>query len=116
MWAVTRSIKFQNKLAKEAIINSLKSRSIDMFQDGEMIIRAFTNITENSIEIFHLFKNKDYVNKQSIKNKNNLEAKTTEDQKAFRSFLKTLMQHESKAKQYLMKVSMLESLRDVKNK
>ena len=58
----------------------------------------------------------DYVNKQSIKNKNNLEAKTTEDQKAFRSFLKTLMQHESKAKQYLMKVSMLESLRDVKNK
>ncbi len=64
MWAVTRSIKFQNKLAKEAIINALKSRSKDMFQDGEMIIRAFTNVTENSIEIFHLFKNKDYVNKQ----------------------------------------------------
>ena len=37
-----------------------------MFQDGEMIIRAFTNVTENSIEIFHLFKNKDYVNKQRI--------------------------------------------------
>ena len=64
MWAVTRSIKFQNKLAKEAIINALKSRSKDMFQDGDMIIRAFTNITENSIEIFHFFKNKDYVNKQ----------------------------------------------------
>ena len=64
MWAVTRSIKFQNKLAKEAIINALKSRSKDMFQDGEMIIRAFTNVTENSIEIFHLFKNKEYVNKQ----------------------------------------------------
>ena len=64
MWAVTRSIKFQNKLAKDAIINALKSRSTVMFQDGEMIIRAFTNITENSIEIFHLFKNKDYVNKQ----------------------------------------------------
>ena len=63
MWAVTRSIKFQNKLAKEAIINALKSKSIDMFQDGEMIIRAFTNVTENSIEIFHLFKNKEYVNK-----------------------------------------------------
>ena len=63
MWAVTRSIKFQNKLAKEAIINALKSRSKDMFQDGYMIIRAFTNVTENSIEIFHLFKNKEYVNK-----------------------------------------------------
>ena len=62
MWAVTRSIKFQNKLAKEAIINALKSKSTDMFQDG-MIIRAFTNVTENSIEIFHLFKNKEYVNK-----------------------------------------------------
>ena len=56
MWAVTRSIKFQNKLAKEAIINALKSRSKDMFQDGDMIIRAFTNVTENSIEIFHLLK------------------------------------------------------------
>ena len=66
MWAVTRSIKFQNKLAKEAIINALKSRSKDMFQDGEMIIRAFTNVTENSIEIFHLFKNKDYVHKQRV--------------------------------------------------
>ena len=64
MWAVTRSIKFQNKLAKEAIINALKSRSKDMFQDGDMIIRAFTNVTENSIEIFHLFKNKEYVNQQ----------------------------------------------------
>ena len=63
MWAVTRSIKFQNKLAKEAIINALKSKSTDMFQDGEMIIRAFTYVTENSIEIFHLFKNKEYVNK-----------------------------------------------------
>jgi len=58
----------------------------------------------------------DYVNKQSIKNKNNLEAKTIEDQKAFRSFLKTLMQNESKAKKYLMRVSMLESLRDAENK
>ena len=34
MWAVTRSIKFQNKLAKEAIINALKSKSTDMFQDN----------------------------------------------------------------------------------
>ena len=34
-----------------------------MFQDG-MIIRAFTNVTGNSIEIFHLLKNKEYVNKK----------------------------------------------------
>ena len=65
MWAVTRSIKFQNKLAKEAIINALKSKSTDMFQDG-MIIRAFMHVTENSIEIFHLFENKEYVNKQEL--------------------------------------------------
>ena len=46
MWAVTRSIKFQNKLAKEAIINVLKSKRTEMFQDG-IIIRVFTNITDN---------------------------------------------------------------------
>ena len=64
MWAVTRSIKFQNKLAKEDIINALKSRSKDMFEDGDIRIRAFTDVTENSIEIFHLFKNKAYLNQQ----------------------------------------------------
>ena len=34
MWAVTVSIKFQNKLAKEAIIKALKNKSIDMFEGG----------------------------------------------------------------------------------
>ena len=62
MWAVTISIKFQNKLAKEAIINALKSKSTDMFQDWEMIMRAFTNVTDNSIEIIHFFKSKEFVN------------------------------------------------------
>ena len=28
-----------------------------------MILRCFMNVTENSIEIFHVFKNKEYVNK-----------------------------------------------------
>ena len=51
MWAVKKLIKFQNKLAKEAIINALKSRSKNMFQDGEMIIRAFTNVTELNKDI-----------------------------------------------------------------
>lgn len=62
MFAVTKSIKFQNKLAKEAIINALKSKSGQMFKEG-MLLRCFMNTTENSIEIFHIFKNKDYVSK-----------------------------------------------------
>ena len=62
MFAVTKSIKFQNKLAKEAILNALKSKSASMFNEG-MILRCFMNVTENSIEIFHVFKNKEYVNK-----------------------------------------------------
>ena len=62
MFAVTKSSKFQNKLAKEAILNALKSKSASMFNEG-MILRCFMNVTENSIEIFHVFKNKEYVNK-----------------------------------------------------
>lgn len=62
MFAVNKSIKFQNKLAKEAILNALKSKSASMFNEG-MILRCFMNVTENSIEIFHVFKNKEYVNK-----------------------------------------------------
>ncbi len=62
MFAATKSIKFQNKLAKEAIINALKSKSRQMFKEG-MILRCFMNTTENSIQLFHIFKNKDCVNK-----------------------------------------------------
>ena len=62
MFAVTKSIKFQNKLANEAILNALKSKSKAMFSEG-MILRCFMNVTENSIEIFHVFKNKEFVNK-----------------------------------------------------
>jgi len=40
----------------------LKSKSASMFNEG-MILRCFMNVTENSIEIFHVFKNKEYVNK-----------------------------------------------------
>ena len=62
MFAVTKSIKFQNKLAKEVTLNALKSKSASMFNEG-MILRCFMNVTENSIEIFNVFKNKEYVNK-----------------------------------------------------
>ena len=56
----------------------------------------------------------EYVNKKSIKNKKNLEAKSPEEQKAFRSFLMDLMQSDSKTKDYLMDVSMLSSLKTSK--
>ena len=56
----------------------------------------------------------EYVNKKSIKNKKNLEAKSPEEQKAFRAFLMDLMQSDSKTKDYLMDVSMLSSLKTSK--
>ena len=62
MYATTKSIKFQNKLAKEAILNALRAKSKNLFVDG-MILRCFMHVTENSIELFHIFENKEYVNK-----------------------------------------------------
>ena len=62
MWAVTKSIKFQNKLAKEAILNALRAKSKNLFLEG-MVLRCFMHVTENSIELFHIFENKEYVNK-----------------------------------------------------
>ncbi len=56
----------------------------------------------------------EYVNKKSIKNKENLEAKEPEDQKKFRSFLMDLMQSDNKTRDYLMEVSMLSSLKTAK--
>ena len=56
MWAVTVSIKFQNKLAKESILSTLKSKSINMFEGGGLIFRCFVNITENSVEIYHVLR------------------------------------------------------------
>ena len=65
MWAVTKSIKFQNKLAKEAILNALRAKSKNLFLEG-MVLRCFMHVTENSIELFHIFENKEYVNKARI--------------------------------------------------
>ena len=62
MYATTKSIKFQNKLAKEAILNALRAKSKTLFVEG-MILRCFMHVTENSIELFHIFENKEYVNK-----------------------------------------------------
>ena len=54
----------------------------------------------------------EYVNKQSIKNKQNLEAKTPEAQGQFREFLAELMEDKQRAREYMMRVSMISSLRE----
>ena len=56
----------------------------------------------------------EYVNKQSIKNKENLEANTLEAQEAFRGFLSELMEDQSRAREYMMRVSMISSLREAR--
>ena len=56
----------------------------------------------------------EYVNKQSIKNKQNLEANTLEAQEAFRVFLSELMEDQSRAREYMMRVSMISSLREAR--
>ena len=63
MWAVTVSIKFQNKLAKEAILSALKIKSSDMFQGEGLLVRCFVNLTDTSVDIYHIFKDKNYVEK-----------------------------------------------------
>jgi|TARA_B100000768_G_scaffold98534_1_gene91885 hypothetical protein len=64
MWAVTVSIKFQNKLAKEAILSALKNKSTDMFEGGGLLLRCFVNLTDTSVDIYHIFKDKNYVEKK----------------------------------------------------
>ena len=54
----------------------------------------------------------EYVNKQSIKNKQNLEAKTPEAQDKFREFLAELMEDKQKAREYMLRISMISSLRE----
>ena len=34
---------------------------MDMFEGGGLFFRCFVNLTENSVDIYHVFKNKDYV-------------------------------------------------------
>ena len=53
----------------------------------------------------------DYVNSQTIRNKQNLEAKTPEAQKAFRDFLAEVSADPRKTHDYLLRTSMIASLR-----
>lgn len=54
----------------------------------------------------------DYVNIHTIRNKNNLEAKTPTKQKAFRDFLTNVSSDKQKTRDYLLRTSMIASLRD----
>lgn len=53
----------------------------------------------------------EYVNIHTIRNKQNLEARTTEEQKAFRSFLKHVSENPKETRKYLLRVSMISSLK-----
>ena len=64
MFGTTITIKFQNKLAREAILDRLKSKSKYMFEDGGLILRSFLSVTDTKVEIFHVFKDKDYALKE----------------------------------------------------
>ena len=50
MFGTTITIKFQNKLAREAILDRLKSKSKYMFEDGGLILRSFLSVTDTQVE------------------------------------------------------------------
>ena len=54
----------------------------------------------------------DYVNTHTIRNKQNHEAKTPEDRKAFRDFLTNVASDRDKTREYLLRTSMITSLRE----
>ena len=54
----------------------------------------------------------DYVNTHTIRNKRNLEARTPEDQQAFRDFLAATLADPQRTYDYLLRVSMIASLRE----
>jgi len=54
----------------------------------------------------------DYVNTHTIRNKQNLEAKTPEGRKAFRDFLTDVASDRDKTREYLLRTSMITSLRE----
>ena len=55
--------KVQNELAKKAIILALKDWSNDLFQNNGLMFRCFVDRTENQVEIFHVFRTKEEVEK-----------------------------------------------------
>ena len=56
MFGTTITIKFQNKLAREAILDRLKSKSKYMFEDRGLILRSFLSVTDTQVKIFMYLK------------------------------------------------------------
>ena len=61
MIGVTRTVKLQNKLAKNSIIMSLKNLSHHLFTEKRgLLVRFFTNVSCTQVDMFHLWKDKSY--------------------------------------------------------
>ena len=62
MYGITVTVKLQNKLAKDSIVMSLKNMSEQLFnENGGLLIRCFTEVSDTQIDMFHLWKNKSYL-------------------------------------------------------
>ena len=72
MYGITVTVKLQNKLAKDSIVMSLKNMSEELFnENGGLLIRCFTEVSDTQIDMFHLWKDKLYLLKTRIKFSNN---------------------------------------------
>ena len=57
MYGITVTVKLQNKLAKDSIVMSLKNMSDELFnENGGLLIRCFTEVSDTQIDMFHLWK------------------------------------------------------------
>ena len=62
MYGITVTVKLQNKLAKDSIVMSLKNISEHLFdENGGLLIRCFTEVSDTQIDMFHLWKDKSYL-------------------------------------------------------
>ena len=61
MIGVTKTVKLQNKLAKDPIIMSLKNVSQHLFTEKRrLLLRCFNNFSDTQVDTFHLWKDKSY--------------------------------------------------------
>ena len=68
MYGITVTVKLQNKLAKDSIVMSLKNMSEELFnENGGLLIRCFTEVSDTQIDMFHLWRNKSYLLKKRTK-------------------------------------------------
>ena len=68
MYGITVTVKLQNRLAKDSIVMSLKNMSEELFnENGGLLIRCFTEVSDTQIDMFHLWKDKSYLLKTRTK-------------------------------------------------